>query len=302
MSAPPHVVLLRGPQGLLIGHIAVGNAVAGLVQARAEDPALSYTATVLGSGEPVHGGNGAGLVCAALDVGGQRLVRAVLQSARSVQDATAALREAASSARAGSAAVLVADAREAAVLTVGEGGAEVQPLAAEHAGVQGLPALGELIARLRQAEPDPEEGSTPAAGLAALLTPDEPPRLHVALGPPSCSVFIRHWPGMELVPEETAGPEGAPLARLAAAVAQTTATDPDLRRAARRRLDRAEQEALLEGEAAEQMAARMDADTDDRGAAVRRLVAQSHAAELVRQALEELAVPAPPGSKPGPRL
>jgi surface antigen len=159
-----------------------------------------------------------------------------------------------------------------------------------------------LVADLRDAEPSPHQGAAPVAAIAAQLHPDEPPRLHFALGPPSCAVFIRHWPGLQLVPEASATPEGAPLARLAAAVAQTTATDPDLRAAARRRLDRAEAEALREGEAAEAMAWRMDADTDDRGAAVRRLVAQAHAAGLARQALEELAVPAPPGSRPGPVL
>jgi hypothetical protein len=97
---------------------------------------------------------------------------------------------------------------------------------------------------------------------------------------------------MELIPEVSASPEGAPLARLAAAVAQATSTDAELRHAARVRLDRAEAEALREGEAAERMAALMDGHTDDRGAAVRRLVAQSHAAELAGAALQELAVPA----------
>jgi hypothetical protein len=107
---------------------------------------------------------------------------------------------------------------------------------------------------------------------------------------------------MELVPELVASPEGAPLARLAAAVAQTTASDAELRRHARRRLDEAEAAALREGAEAERMAALMDGHTDDRGAAVRRLVAQAHAAELARRALEELAVPAPPGAGSGPRI
>jgi len=162
--------------------------------------------------------------------------------------------------------------------------------------------LAAVLAAIRRAEPPPQPGATPAAGLIALLPRDDSPALHVALGPPSCAVFIRYWPGMELVPEVSASPEGARLARLAAAVAQTTSTDPELRRAARERLDRAEAESLHEGEAADRMAALMDEHTDDRGAAVRRLVAQSYAAELARRALEELAVPAPPGGKAGPRL
>jgi len=268
-----------------VGHVAVGNGVAGLVQRRGDDPSLSYTATVLGPvDEAVHGGNASGLMCAALGVGGHALVRGLLVAAHGVDEAVEWVRsrEPGRSGR-----LLVADALQAVVLTIG---GEVEEVSAEEADGDGLAAL---ILRLRGVEPPPQEGATPAAGLAAVLTPDEPPRLHIALGPPCCAVFIRYWPGMEVTPEVSASPEGSTLARLAAAVAQTTATDPDLRSAARDRLDAAEADALREGEAAERMAALMDEHTDDRGAAVRRLVAQSYAAERALAALEELAVPAP---------
>jgi hypothetical protein len=287
-SAP--FVLLRAGARLLVGHVAVGNGVAGLVQRRGDDPLLSYTAAVLGAAdEAVHGGNASGLVCASLEVGGHPLVGALLAAAHGVDEAVewARSEEPGRSGR-----LLLADAGAAVVVTVG---GELGEVLAEEADGGGLAAL---IARLRAAEPPPREGAIPAAGLAAVLAPDEPPRLHIALGPPCCAVFIRYWPGMEVTPEVSASPEGSTLARLAAAVAQTTATDADLRGAARERLDAAEAEALAEGEAAEHMAALMDGHTDDRGAAVRRLVAQSYAAERAREALEELAVPAPGGGPP----
>jgi hypothetical protein len=293
-------VLLRGVDCLLVGHVAVGNGVGGLIQRREDDPELSYTATVLG-GEPVHGGNAAGLVCAALDLPGHPLVASLLEGADSAGEAAAMLEALPVQARR-TVTLLLAAATTALRAAVGERGVAVEPAEPGGGEATGNADLPALLAALRAAEPPPHPGSTPAAALAAVLSRRRPPALYIALGPPSCSVFIRYWPGTELVPDVAASPEGAPLARLAAAVAQTTATDPELRRAARRRLDLAEAEALREGEAAERMAALMDEHTDDRGAAVRRLVAQSHAAELARQALEELAVPAPPGSRAGPRL
>jgi len=302
-SAPSPFVVLRGAAGLLVGHVAVGNGVAGLVQRRGEDPGLSYTAAVLGGGEAVHGGNAAGLVCAALDGGGHGAVAQVLERAHTVAEAVALLRGAPPPAAPGRGlALLLADPLTQVVVELaGEGGVNEREADAE--GVpEGAAPVEALIARLRELEPEPREGAVAVAALAAELGPGAEPRLHLALGPPCCAVFARHWPGVELVADESATPEGAPLARLAAAVAQATATDPELRAAARHRLDAAEAEALREGEAAERMAAHMDAQTDDRGAAVRRLVAQSHAAELARRALEELAVPAPPGSRPGPGL
>jgi hypothetical protein len=298
VPATAPVVLLRGDAGLLVGHLAVGNGVGGLIQRRAGDPARSFTATVLGSGEPVHGANAGGLVCAALDAGGHSLVAAVLEGADGADEAAAMLRTLPSAAGP-EVMLLLADAETALLAYVGERGVEVRAAEVGHAEGDGVVAL---ITGLRAAEPPPEPGATPAAALAAVLQRQGPPAVHIALGPPCCSVFIRYWPGMELIPEVSASHEGATLARLAAAVAQTTATDPELRRKARERLDRAEAEALHEGEEAERQAALMDAHTDDRGAAVRRLVAQSHAADLARQALEELAVPAPPGSRTGPRI
>jgi hypothetical protein len=322
LSGAPVVVLRRAGR-VLVGHVAVGNGVAGVAQRRCEDPARSYTDVVVGAGAPVHGSSGAGLVCIALDAGGQVLVPRALEGAGRAQDVPAALNEAGRGrrdVRVHPGALLAVDGSGAIVVEVGEDGsvaardAEVAEVA-EVADVAEVSAdrpiatddpsaalLQLLFSRLRQVEPKPQEGAAPVAGLAAVLTADQPPSLHIALGPPSCSVFVRHWPGLEVGPDEAATPEGAPLARLAAAVAQTTGTDPELRRTARQRLDRAEAEALREGEAAERMAIRMDAATDDWGAAVRRLVAQSYAVGLAKQALEELAVPAPPGSKPGPRL
>ena len=304
-------MLQRGYGGVVVGHVAVGNGVAGLVQRRFEDASRSYTAAVVGGGAPVHGGNAAGLVCIAIDGGGQGLVPVALGGAACAREVAAALdryRMAGPDVRVHPGILLAVDGGEAVVVemrddgTVGARSAEVGE--AEDGGDDMDPTarLRSLITRLRQVEPKPHEGAAPVAGLAALLSTGEPPRLCFALGPPSCAVFVRHWPGLEVGPDEAATPEGAPLARLAAAVAQLTGTDPDLRRGARERLDGAEAEALREGEAAERMAARMDADTDDRGAAVRRLVAQTYSAGLAMQALEELAVPAPPGSKPGPRL
>lgn len=298
MSGMAPVVLLRGDGCLLAGHVAVGNAVAGLVQRRGEDPDCSYTATVLGGGEAAHGANAGGLVCAVLDHPGHVLVGTLLGGADGVAEAVAMLK-ALRGELSKPVSLLLADASGASVATAGPEGVETRPAEVESRGPADLPGL---LAAIRRVEPQPEVGATPAAALAVVLRREAEPELHVALGPPSCAVFVRYWPGMELTPEVSASGEGAPLARLAAAVAQTTSTDPELRRAARERLDRAEAEALREGEAAARMAARMDDHADDRGGAVRRLVAQSHAAELARAALEELAVPAPPGTKAGPRL
>jgi hypothetical protein len=294
------VVLLRAGEGLVVGHVALGNAVAGAVQQRGTDGERSWTATVLGAGQPVHGGNDAGVVCAALDRGGHPLVRQVLERADSVAAALALLGPA------GPArdplppvTLLIADAVSAVVAGAGDGGElEVEPVVPE----PGEGSVAAAIAALREREPAPQEGCTPAAGLVAVLDPRRPAALHLALGPPSCAVLVRHWPGLELTADESASPEGAPLARLAAAVAATTGGDQELRAAARARLDRVEAGALAEGEAAERMATLMDAGTDDRGAAVRRLVAQSYAVELAMVVLHELAVPAGRGSKPSPSL
>jgi len=290
------VVCRRDGERLIVGHVALGNAPAGALQRRGGEGERTWTGTGLGPGEPVHGGNDAGFVCAALDGGGHVLVRLLLDRAGSVEAARLALAEAEMRPRV-RVSLLLADAGGAEEVSVDSAGiAEVRALQPE------LPAAEEasvaaLAATLRAHEPRPVEGRAPVAGLVAVLSPGEPARLYIALGPPSCSVFVRHWAGLELVPDESAGPEGSPLAKLAAAVAEATEGDADLRSAARARLDRAEAEALAEGEAAERMAARMDADTDDRGAAVRRLVAQSHAVELALAALRELAVPAPPRGK-----
>jgi hypothetical protein len=293
MSAISPLVVLRGEGRVLIGHLAVGNGIAGLVQRRESADAQAYTATVLGTGEPVHGGNAAGLVFAALDGGGHPLVRVLLERAESFDTAIRVLQGLTVAERLPGR-LLLADAAHAAVVS--------ETAVEEFEASAGNGALTTLIASIRALEPPPHEGAIPAAALAAVLTPDEPPQIHVALGPPCCSVFIRLWPGFELIPELSATPAGAPLAREAAAVAQLTSTDPALRRAARLRLDRAEAEALQEGEQAERMAARMDADTDDRGAAVRRVVAQSYAAGIAQQALDELVVPAPARPNRGPRL
>jgi hypothetical protein len=293
------VVLLRAAGGLVVGHVALGNAVAGAVQQRGTDGERSWTATVLGAGQPVHGGNDAGVVCAALDRAGHPLVRRVLQRADSVAAALALLcPDAPARDPLPSVTLLIADSASAVVAGAGDGGEpEAEPVDPEP--VEG--SVATAIAALREREPAPDEGCTPAAGLVAVLAPGHPAALHLALGPPSCAVFVRHWPGMELTADESASPEGAPLARLGAAVAATTGSDSELRVAARARLDRVEAEALAEGEAAERMAALMDAGTDDRGAAVRRLVAQSHAVELAMAALQELAVPASPRRSPSAR-
>lgn len=278
-----------------MAHLALGNGVAGLVHRRGEPASLL---TMLGVGEAVHGCNDAGLVCAVVDGGAHPLVRRVLERATGV-DAALALLGDEPVAPGHALRLLVADAGRAVTIAMQPSDAlDVEPVAPPVEPASIVAAIADLRAR----EPAPVEGCAPVAGLVALLTAGEAPRVWIALGPPSCSVFVRHWPGMEVVPDAAAAPEGSVIARLAAAVAETTATDADLRAAARTRLDAAEAAALEEGDAAERMAQRMDADTDDAGAAVRRLVAQAHAVELARAALEELAVPAPPGSYAGPRL
>jgi hypothetical protein len=280
---------------VLVAHLALGNGVAGLTQRRG-GPAS--TITLIGGGEAVHGCNDAGLVCAVVEGDAHAVVRRVLDGATGVDSALRLLHET-PVALGHPLRLLVGDAeRVVNVALHPQGGIDVEPAEADG----GDDGLSSAIAHLRAREPEPREGAAPAAGMVALLAPGEPPRLWLALGPPSCSVFVRFWPGMEVVPDASASPEGSLIARLAAAVAETTATDPELRAAARTRLDAAEAAALEEGEAAERMAARMDADTDDAGAMVRRLVAQAYAVDVARTALEELAVPAPPGSKPGPRL
>jgi len=294
-AAPP--LLLRAPGRVLVGHLAVGNAVAGLMQRRSDDPARSFTATLLGAGEPVHGANAGGLVCAALDVPGHALVAAVLAGADDAGEAVALL-EALPAKPRRAVTLLLADEANALVASVSPDAVLVR--AAAFGGV--ATDRSSVFAALREAEPPPEPGAAPAAALAAVLARDAPPELYIALGPPGCSAFIRYWPGVEQVPDVSASPEGAPLARLAAAVAQATGSDGELRGRARARLDLAEFEALREADAAESMAALMDEHTDDRGAAIRRLVAQSYAAGLVGEALEELAVPASRGGDPGPRL
>jgi len=299
VSRTAPILLFRAGGRLHVGHVAVGNGVAGLIQRRADDPDCSFTATSLAAGDAVHGANAGGLVCAAVDHPGHPLVAAVLGGADGAEEAAAMLRVLPGEVSR-SVSLLLADAETALVATVQPGGqVEVHGAAVEDRGEAGL---AELLTAVRAVEPEPEPGATPAAALAAVLERDCSPALHVALGPPGCAVFLRLFPGMELVPDLAAAPEGTPLARLAAAVAQTTSTDVELRRRARERLDRAEREALREGEEAERMAALMDSHTDDRGAMMRRMVGQAHAAELARLALEELAVPAPRGGGGGPRL
>src|SRR5258708_22002673 len=142
MASAPFVPL-RARARLLVGHVAVGSGVAGLVQRRGDDPLLSYTATVLGAAdEAVHGGNASGLVCASLEVGGHPLVRRLLAAAHGVEEAVEWVRSQ-EVGRPGR--LLLADAGAALVVTLG---GEVEDASAEEANGE----LAELIARLRAAE------------------------------------------------------------------------------------------------------------------------------------------------------
>ena len=103
----------------------------------------------------------------------------------------------------------------------------------------------------------------------------------IALGPTRTAIPIRHWPGIDVVPQTSRLAAGAAqLAALASSDGNARRIDAlvaDLRAAA-----------LHEGEEAERLAAMMDRDGDDRGAEVRRGVAQYFAFQLAVDGADSL--------------
>ena len=109
-----------------------------------------------------------------------------------------------------------------------------------------------------------------------------PPEVLICLGPPRCGVAIRYWPGIDVAPQT------AELGDLASRLAAAVDTRPQVRADVDRALAAVRAAVLREGQEAERLAAIMDGDGDDRGAEVRRGVAQFHSLELARDALRDL--------------
>jgi hypothetical protein len=151
-------------------------------------------------------------------------------------------------------------------------------------------ALHEARARLEGLPGAAEARST----LVAIVIPGEPIATWLGLGPPVSTVLARCWPGIIQGPDAS-GVEGAaaPLAlaaeAAAAAVAEGRVAPDELASA----LDRARALAVEEGILAERHARLMDAAGDDRGAAVRRLVAQAYAVDAALTALREVPAAGP---------
>lgn len=141
-------------------------------------------------------------------------------------------------------------------------------------------------ARSRLAALDP--AATARSWLVALGDPGSPLEVWIALGPPACSVLVRCWPGLVQGPD-AAGEDRAPAALALATDAFCGAVAAGRIPAARvdAILAAAQGTAIAEGLLAERHARLMDAAGDDRGGAVRRLVAQAYAVDVALAAFRE---------------
>jgi hypothetical protein len=151
------------------------------------------------------------------------------------------------------------------------------------------PADGSLAATLEEARARLEglPGAAEARStLVAIVVPGEPIATWLGLGPPLSTVLARCWPGIIQGPDAS-GVDGAsaPLAMAAEAAAAAVAEGRVAADALAAALDKARALAVEEGILAERHARLMDAAGDDRGAAVRRLVAQAYAVDAALGAL-----------------
>jgi hypothetical protein len=325
--SPAPLLLDGGPEGLLVGHVAVAAGPArvavlrtgglplfsgrtGWPEARWPSPPLG----MLGDREPRHdaaacataagihhGLNRRGLLVACRPGGPVAvagLAAAALGHAAGADEAEALLLAAASGLDARDV-VWLAGVHGGRCLELGPGGAHSRRLAPVAAADGGLAAVR---AALRSPGGSGEQGRCPpgtpppaASALAARLDAAGEPVLLVCLGPPCCGVFLRQWPGIPPPPPLSwSGGRPPLLGTLAAALARATEADPGRLRQVRLALARVEAQALAEGDEAERMARVMDAAGDDHGAEVRRALGQAHAADLAVAAMEAL------GARRGP--
>ena len=128
----------------------------------------------------------------------------------------------------------------------------------------------------------PRPGRAPVVGALATRLGPARPEVLICLGPPQYGVAIRYWPGIDVAPQT------AELGDLAARLAEAVHARPPVQVDVDRALVTVRAAVLEEGNEAARLAAIMDRDGDDRGAEVRRGVAQFHALELALDALRDL--------------
>ena len=302
MGHPGDAVLLEDGRGaVLAGHVAEAAGPAHVAVLRTGglslfgggcgSPAGWWSSPALAAGEPRHdaagcataagvhhGVNRCGLLvaCAAAGpVARAGLAGAVLARAAGVEEAVELL----------SSAVAALDGPDRVWLAGPGGGLRLEldgGRVRRHPLPPPPPAQDEGLDRLRAALRRRSTGGTVSAIAARLDAAG--PTLLVCLGPPTCGVFVRQWPGIPPPPPLTGGGDTPPpLGSLAAAIAAVPARD-----GIAAGLAAAEAETLAEGDEAERMARIMDTAGDDHGAEVRRALAQAYAADLAASAVERL--------------
>jgi hypothetical protein len=181
-------------------------------------------------------------------------------------------------------------------LTVGAGAAALdsshdrrpppptQRVAFEIAGADTSTALDRARSRLTRLD----KAHSARSWLVTVTSGDGPPAVWLGLGPPSCSVAVRCWPGIVHGPDAAGeDPAPAPLALATDAFCAGVAAGRIPPARVEAALAAAQGTAVAEGLLAERQARLMDAAGDDRGAAVRRLVAQAFAVDVALEALRE---------------
>lgn len=191
---------------------------------------------------------------------------------------------------------------DATALTSGapSGGSADPPVAASVSGVVVDHPKGPVVAMLEALE---RAGTPASAGVGSVLVvaarPGDDLQAWIALGPLVAAIPVPCWPGHPQTAEAAGtGSRPARLAEVAAAVAGAVAGGRLSREEAADALGPARAAALLEGLEAERQARIMDAAGDDRGGAVRRIVAQAFAVGAAVAALEALLAAAGPAATP----
>jgi hypothetical protein len=152
---------------------------------------------------------------------------------------------------------------------------------------QGLRELVSLESQLRT--PRRASATAPRSVLLAGRGPDGPLIVLLGLGSAASAIVMRVWPGHTVAPPAgSIEAQQRRLSELAADVDALIARGGLAEAEVQSAIARARAAALAEGDHAEHQAQLMDSYGDDAGAAVRRLVAQSHAGSLAEAALRGL--------------
>jgi hypothetical protein len=283
------------------GDVAAAHAVYGDGVSRVVSRPAFVGAALVGSRGVAHGVNASGLLAGGVGSDAEAndfaatVVHDLLEQATSLDDARALASERLAGIAPLQVELWLAQGDGAITLSAtGDIDTRTDPHAEEHAA-----GMDALLSAVRQHGPGGPgggdaswcrhgTGARTVSVVAARLGAVRPSATLLSPGPPCCGVFVRYWPGVEVGPDAGGTTTQPPrVAQLTSELGAIVAADPSRLAAVRRGLATAEVAALAEGAAAERMASLMDGDGDDRGAEVRRVVAQVYALDIALRAIGE---------------